>query len=518
MTGNDVDAVVVGSGPNGLAAAITLAARGWSVLVCEAAPQLGGAVITAELTLPGFRHDVFSSVYPAGAASPVFAELPLARHGLHWVAPEIAMAHPDLAGRAQILDQDLGRTAARLEEHSPGDGRRWAELVRPLLANFGALRDTLLSGFPPVSGPARLLGRLGLSAGLELARTVLLPVEQLAAELFRGELAAAWLCGSALHGDVAPTGSGSAVTALYLQLLGHAVGWPSPRGGAGRLSGALAAHFAELGGQNAVSTRVQRVRAERGRVVGCELAGGEPVRTPVVICDTTPHGLLGLAGEQLPAGYAAKLARYRYGAPTVKVDWALDAPVPWRSADARRAGTIHVGGLPRDIAAALDAVRARRLAEQPFLIFGQQSVADPSRAPAGKHTAWAYTHVPEGVSWSEQLSDRFADTVEEQLERFAPGFRERILARHVLTPPALAQRDVNLVAGDVGGGSYTLDQLIFRPVPGLSPYRTPVRGLYLGSAATFPGGGVHGVPGRAAARLALAEGSLRRLRRRAGRR
>lgn len=514
MTVADFDAVVVGSGPNGLAAAITMAARGWSVLVCEAAPQLGGAVITEELTLPGFRHDVFSSVYPAGAASPVFADLPLGRYGLHWVQPEVAMAHPGRDGRAHILDRDLGRTAARLDELAAGDGQRWTEFVQPLLANFSALRDTLFSAFPPLWGPARLAGRLGLSGALELARTVLLPAEQLAAELFRGELAAGWLCGSALHGDVPPTGTGSAVTALYLQLLGHAVGWPSPQGGAGRLSGALAAHFGALGGHSAVRTRVQRVQAERGRVVGCELAGGEAVATRVVICDTTPHGLLSLAGAQLPADYAAKLARYRYGSPTFKVDWALDAPVPWRSGDARRAGTVHVGGTPGAITAALDTVRAHRLAERPFLLFGQQSVADPTRAPAGKHTAWAYTHVPDGVTWSPQLSGSYADTVEEQVERFAPGFRERILARHVLTPPAFAQRDVNLVAGDVGGGSYALDQLIFRPVPSLNPYRTPVRGLYLGSAAAFPGGAVHGVPGRAAARLALAEGSIRRLTRR----
>lgn len=501
------DAVVVGSGPNGLAAAIRLARAGRSVVVLEAAPTPGGAVRTAELTLPGFHHDVFSSVYPAGAASPVFERFPLAEHGLDWVHPPAALAHPLDDGRAGVLHRDLGQTAAGLEELHPGDGRAWEGLAGPYVERFDALRSVLLGGFPPLVGGARVLGALGLDGTLEFARIALMAADALADETFSGEHARALLFGSVLHGDVGPTHAGSAIAGLYLNLMAHAVGWPSPRGGAQSLTDALVGYLRSLGGEVRCGARVDRVVARHGRVQGVTVADGTGVRTGLVVADVSPPGLDRLAGESLGTRYRQRLARFRWGPATVKVDWALEEPVPWTTVEAREAGTVHVGGSPSQVLDATGDVHAGRVPERPFLLFGQQSLADPSRAPAGKQTAWGYTRVPRGV---EVDVERHADRMEAQLERFAPGFRDLVLARHVLGPKGLQDRDANLSEGDVGGGTYELDQLLFRPIPSLAPYRTPVRGLYIGSASTFPGGAVHGVPGWTAAGYALAESRLRR--------
>jgi phytoene dehydrogenase-like protein len=496
------DALVIGAGPNGLAAAITLAEAGRRVLVLEAAERPGGAVATEELTLPGFAHDTFSSVYPAAAASPVFARMPLERHGLRWVHPGACYAHPLPDGRAAALYRDVERTAASLDRLAPGDGERWREFATPYVDHFDALRATMLSGFPPVRGAVRLAAALRPAGMLDFARLLLMPADALAAELFGADGSRAWLYGAAMHSDVPPVGAGSAIAAAYLNLLGHGAGWPSPAGGAGRLTDALVSHLTELGGSLRTAATVTRIAAERGRVVGVELAGGERCSAPLVVADLMPHALANLAGDALPPRYATALRRFRYGPATLKVDWALDGPIPWTAPEAREAGTVHVGG---DAPEVLETTSlASGLPERPFLLLGQQSIADPTRAPAGKHTAWAYTHGPRTIDWSAER-DRHVERIEAQVERFAPGFRDLILARHVLAPADLAHRDANLIGGDVGGGSYALDQVIFRPVPTLTPYRTPVRGLYLGSAATFPGGAVHGVPGRAAARLALAE-------------
>jgi phytoene dehydrogenase-like protein len=343
-----------------------------------------------------------------------------------------------------------------------------------------------------------------------LFRSILLmPAEGLAADVFRGE-GAAWLFGSSLHGDAPLDAAGSAISGLYLNLLGHVVGWPSPAGGAGQIAAALTGRLRELGGETRTSAPVRRVLARRRRVTGIELDGGDRIETATIVTTTTPHGLLRIADGALPEDYARRLARFRYGPETIKLDWALDAPIPWASDDARRAGTVHVGGTADELRAALREVAARRLPERPFLLCGQQSLADPTRAPAGKHTAWAYTHTPRGVEWGAER-ERFADTIERQVERFAPGFRERVLARHVMAPGDLEARDPSLAGGDVGHGSYDLDQLIFRPVPSLNPYSTPVRGLFLGGASTFPGGAAHGVNGRAAGRAALRESRLPRV-------
>jgi len=501
-------AVVVGSGPNGLAAAITLAEAGRVVTVLEAADHIGGAVATEELTLPGFRHDTWSSVYPAAVASPVFARWPLERHGLRWVHPRYCYAHPLPDGRAVALARDVGETAASLDAAAPGDGAAWTDFVQPYLDHFGAWRDTLLGGFPPVAGATKLAASLGPAATLEWVRLLLMPAQALATQLFSAGGARAWLYGAAMHGDVPPHGAGSAIAAAHLNVMGHAVGWPSPEGGAARLAGALAGHLRELGGVIRTRAPVTAIRAERGRVTGVTVAGSEPVRAELVIADVTPHALLDLAGEALDGRYASRLRRYRYGPSTLKVDWALDGPIPWTAPEAREAGTVHVGGGEDETLAALAPI-AGGLPERPFMLLGQQSLADPTRAPAGKHTAWAYTHGPHDADW-EGERDAHVERMEARIETFAPGFRDLILARHVLSPADLEARDANLVHGDVGAGSYMLDQMVFRPVTSLSPYRTAVRGLFLGSAATFPGGSVQGVPGHSAARAALAEHRLRR--------
>jgi phytoene dehydrogenase-like protein len=499
-------AVVVGAGPNGLTAAIRLARAGRDVTVLEAQDEPGGAVKTAELTLPGFRHDVFSAVYPASVASPVLTRLPLERHGVRWVHPEVLYAHPLPDGRGVGLHRSLDATAASLDALHPGDGDRWAAFAEPHLRHFGALRDTLLAGFPPVRGPLELLARRGPRAGLELARLLLGPANALGTQLFRDQGARAWLYGSAMHGDTPPTGAGSAIAAAYLNLLGHAVGWPSPEGGSGAITRALVAHLEELGGRVRCGARVLRVAVQRGRVVGVELEDGERVGAPLVLADVLPGALVAMAGDALPARYAAALTRFRPGPATLKVDWALSGPIPWASAEARRAGTVHVGGTEAEVLRDTE-LGSGRLPERPFLLLGQQSVHDPTRAPAGRHTAWAYTHGPQR-GWPADVAAE-VERVEAQVERFAPGFRDLVLARHVLGPRDLQARDENLTNGDVGAGSYTLDQVVFRPVPSLVPYRTPVRGLYLCGASTFPGGAVHGVPGDAAARRALAEARVR---------
>jgi phytoene dehydrogenase-like protein len=502
------DALVVGSGPNGLTAAITLARAGWRVLVLEAGERPGGAVATEELTLPGFHHDTFSAVYPAGAASRAFASMPLERHGLRWVHPRACVAHPLPDGTAAALYRDVEQTAASLDAIHAGDGESWRAFAAPFVEHFDALRDTLLAGFPPLRGSLRLAAGLGPRGIFDFTRLVPMSARSLGERLFAGDGTRAWLYGSAMHSDVPPAGAGSAIAAAYMNLLGHGVGWPSPEGGAGRLADALVSYLRELGGEVHTSANVTRIEVERGRVVGVEINGVEPVGSRVLIADVMPGALDALTAGALPARYSRGLRRYRIGPSTLKIDWALDGPIPWSAPQAREAGTVHVGGSAAEILQTTALTDG--LPQRPFMLLGQQSLADPSRAPAGKHTAWAYTHGPQaGVDWVAER-DRHVERMEAQVERFAPGFRELILARHVLGPADLQRRNANLVGGDVGGGSYALRQVIFRPVLSLAPYRTPVRGLYLGSAATFPGGAVHGIPGRAAARLALAEARVRR--------
>ena len=366
----------------------------------EAADRPGGAVRTEQLTLPGFRHDIFSSVYPAGVASPVFARMPLERHGLRWIHPGACYAHPLPGGRAVALYRDLDRTEASLDAVHPGDGQRWRTFVAPMLDEFEAIRATMLGGFPPVAAALRLPLALGPLGTARFAALLPGSARGLASRLFGGTGSRAWLYGSAGHGDVPPTDAGSAIAAVYLNLMGHAVGWPSPAGGAERLTEALVAYLRERGGEVRTAALVDEIEAAHGRVTGVRIAGGERVAAELVIADVMPHALAALAGEALPSGYRSLLRRYRYGPATVKVDWALDGPIPWEAPEPRAAGTVHVAGEEADIMEAI-ARSQSGLPDRPFLLLGQQSLADPSRAPAGKHTAWAYTHGPRtGVDWS----------------------------------------------------------------------------------------------------------------------
>lgn len=492
--------MVVGSGPNGLSAANALAERGRSVLVLEGQAVPGGAVRTENLTLPGFRHDTFSAVYPAAAASPVFRRWDLERFGLEWVHPGVAMAHPLEDGGCVSLHRDLDRTAESLERGSAGDGERWAAFARPYLRGHGAVRATVLGGFPPVRGAAGMLRALGLQGSLEFLRVTLSPASTIAEDLFRSEAARSWFYGLGMHSDLSPHMSGTAVMAVHLALLGHAVGWPSPRGGAGALVGALIGRLTSLGGELRLEAPVEGLAIQRGRAVGV-MVGGNLVSAKAVLCAVSPAQLVQLGGSSLDARYVERLRRFRQGPGILKLDWALDAPIPWLAEDARRAGTVHVGADTGEMVGSCRELRSSRLPSRPFLILGQQSLADGTRAPAGRHTAWAYTRIPAGMD-DRDLS-LHVERMEAQVERFAPSFRDRILARHVLGPAQMERANPNLIGGDIGGGSYALDQMILRPGPALSPYRTPIRGLYLASASTFPGGSVHGVCGWAAAQSAL---------------
>jgi len=464
------DAVVVGSGPNGLAAAVALAREGHSVLVLEAAETIGGGLRSEALTLPGFVHDVCSAILPLGVGSPFFRTLPLASHGLDWIQPEAPLAHPLDDGTAVVLERSIDATASSLG----ADGEAYRRLIAPLAGDWELLA-------PQILGPLRLprhplaLARFGLLA--------LRSTRGLAEARFRGERGRALFAGLAAHSVLPLDGVATASVALVLGVLGHVVGWPFPRGGSQRVADALASCLRSLGGEIACGARVESL--------------DELPTARAVLLDVTPRQLLRLAGGRLPARYRRSLERYRHGPGAFKIDLALDGPVPWRAADCVRAATVHLGGTLDEVAAGEAAVWRGEHPERPYVIVAQQSLFDPSRAPAGKHTAWAYCHVPSGSTVD------MAPRIEAQIERFAPGFRDRILARSALGPKQLEERNPNYVGGDIGGGVQDLGQLFARPVLSLVPYRTPSAGLYLCSSSTPPGGGVHGMCGYHAARAAL---------------
>ncbi|HEY7732735.1 MAG TPA: NAD(P)/FAD-dependent oxidoreductase [Gaiellaceae bacterium] len=464
------DAIVVGSGPNGLAAAIALAGAGRSVLVLEGSETIGGGLRTEALTLPGFRHDTCSAIHPLGVASPFFRSVPLAAHGVHWIHPPAPLAHPLDDGTAVLLERSLDETAAGLGP----DGLAWRRLLGPLVPAAPELIDGTLAplGVPRQPVPMARFGLRALRSASGLARS-----------RFDGERARALFAGCAAHSLLPLESAATAAFGLVLALLGHAVGWPLPRGGSQRVADALASYLVSLGGE-----------LETGRPVA-SLAELPPAR--VTMLDVTPRQLLALAGDRLGGRYRRALERYRYGPGVVKVDYALSGPVPWRSAECARAATVHLGGRLDEIAAAEAEVASGGHPLRPFVLAAQQSLFDPSRAPDGSHTLWAYTHVPNGSA--VDVTDR----IEAQLERFAPGFREQVLERSVLSPAALEARNPNYVGGDINGGSAELRQLFARPVARLVPYRTPLEGVYLCSSSTPPGGGVHGMCGYHAARAAL---------------
>jgi phytoene dehydrogenase-like protein len=502
------DAVVIGAGPNGLVAANLLADAGWDVDVLEAQDEPGGAVRSAELTEPGFVSDVFSAFYPLAAASPAIRRLELERWGLRWCHGPLAVAHPLPDGRSAALSRDLDETAASLDALTPGDGDAWRALDRVWRRLEPGVLSALVTPFPPVRAGIRLAASLRGDLP-RAARLALLPVRRLGDERFAGPGGKLLLAGNALHADFAPESAAGGVFGLVLAGLGQRVGFPTPEGGAGRLTDALVRRLEERGGTVTCGARVSEVVVRRGRAVGVRTeAGFEVEARRAVLADVSAPALYLrlLAREHVPARVLADLRAWEPDAGLFKLDWSLAAPIPWTADAARRAPVVHVAASLDELTAWAAALAQGRVPADPFLVVGQYSMADPGRCPPGKEVAWAYTRVPRG--WDEAGAEALAERVEERLEAFAPGFRSLVRARHVLTPAELERRDENLVGGGFNGGTAQLhQQLVFRPIPGLGRPTTPVRRLYLASASAHPGGGVHGGPGAIAARVALRRGS-----------
>jgi phytoene dehydrogenase-like protein len=497
--------VVVGAGHNGLVCAIGLAAAGLDVTVVDGAGDPGGAVRSRADTLPGFVHDTCAGFFPLTVASPAMRDLPLARHGLAWVDPPVAMAHPFLDGTAIALHRDLGATAASVEATTPGAGHAWRALVERLVPHRELLFDAALSRFPPLRPAAGLAPRLGGGA-IRLVRDALGSASGLGRRLFGDERAAAWLAGSAAHSDLAPDARPGGALALGLALLGHLVGWPHPRGGAQRITDALVAHLHELGGVVRCGAAVERIELRRGRIAGVRLADGDALAADAVVAAVSAGVLARLLPDgALPLRLERRLRGWRYGLGTFKLDLAMDGSVPWTASEARAAAVVHVGGELAELSRAAREAAAGEVPREPVLVVGQHTLHDSSRAPDGAHTLYVYTHVPQRPALEDEA---IAERVEERIERFAPGFRDLILARAMRGPAAIERENPSLVGGDLGGGSYAIDQqLALRPALRLVRGRTPVTGLYVAGASVHPGGGVHGVSGQAAARALLEDAS-----------
>jgi phytoene dehydrogenase-like protein len=505
----DADAVVVGAGQNGLVAANLLADAGWQVAVLEEQPHPGGAVRTVDgITAPGYSSDLYSAFYPLGGASPVLRELHLDAYGLSWRHAPLVLAHAFNDGRVAVLSRDVEETAASLDAFAAGDGASWQRIVEQWAGIGPTLVEALLRPFPPVRPIARLARELGVADGLRLARLAVLPVRRYAQEEFAGEGGRVLLAGNALHSDLSPEHAGSGFLGWLLMMLGQDVGFPVPEGGAGRIIDALVQRLLARGVRVQCSSPVRRVIVKDGRAVAVQLADGSQVRARrAVLTDVSAPALFrDLVGyELLPSRFVADLERFQWDSALLKVDWALSEPIPWKAPEASRAGTVHLGAdfdSLTDFAADLS---IGRIPQDPFLLLGQMTTADPSRSPAGTESAWAYTHLPHERPLSSDEVARHAELVETVVERVAPGFRDLIVGRYVQGPAALERGDANLSGGAVNGGTAGIhQQLVFRPVPGLSRPETPIDGLYLASASAHPGGAVHGACGANAAHAALA--------------
>jgi phytoene dehydrogenase-like protein len=520
------DAVVIGSGPNGLVAANLLADEGWSVTVLEAQPVTGGAVRSDDDVHDGFVHDTFSAFYPLAVASPTIRSLELESHGLEWAHAPAVLGNPLPDGSWALVHRRREDTAAGLDALHPGDGEAWLELCG-LWDRIGpATIQALLSPFPPVRHGAELAARLRGAGGLAALRLFLVSVRRLGEERFGGEAGRVLLAGNALHADFSPEAAGSGLFGLLMTMLAQTVGFPTPKGGAGRLADAMVDRLGSLGATVRTDAEVVSVIVRQGRAVGVRLADGQEVPARrAVIADVSAPALYGglVSREHLPARVVRGIERFEWDPGTVKVDWALSAPPPWASAPAAVPGTVHIAHSVDELSTFASQVSGRTVPAEPLLLMGLMTSADATRSPAGTESVWAYTHVPQharddaggagirGV-WDADDCNRMADRMQARIERFAPGFGDLVLARRVLGPREMQARNANLHNGALNGGTAALhQQLVFRPVPGLGRAETPVKGLYLGSASAHPGGGVHGAPGANAARAALAHARVRRL-------
>ena len=523
------DAVVVGAGPNGLIAANHLADRGWKVVVCEEQPEPGGAVRSGEVTEPGFVHDLYSAFYPLTLASRHIAPLELERYGVNWLSARGVVAHPHPDGRCALLSMDLEETCASLDAFAPGDGDAWRRLFDLWRRAGPHLVGALLTPLPPLRPAAGMLAALGPRGLADFARFSLLPARRMTEESFQGEGGGWLIAGNALHADLTPESSGGGMFGWVLCGLGQQHGYPVPEGGAGEITRALVRRLRERGGEVICETPIERIEVRGRRADAAVAADGRrfPARRAVLAdCGAPALFLKMLPREAVPERVRADLRNYQYDNSTFKVNWALREPIPWSAEPARRASTVHVAEGMNGLTRATTQLAASEIPDRPFLVLGQYSMVDPSRSPEGTETAWAYTHVPQhprvdaggelSGDWSrKEEGERFADRMEEEVERLAPGFRQRIVKRHIQTPLHLERHNRNLVGGAINGGTAQLyQQAIFRPFPGLGRPTTPVQGLYLASSSAHPGGGLHGGPGGNAARTALRTERLRSLLRR----
>lgn len=499
---------MVGGGHNGLVAANILADEKWKVLVLEATPYAGGAVRSDESVRPGFITDLFSSFYPLGLASPVFAALRLDQFGLRWAHAPSVLTHLLPDGRAATLHHDVARTAESLDTFASGDGEAWLRMYE----EFRRIREPLLAAlfrpFPPVRSALQLLRRLGTADALRFARFAVTPVRRFGEERFAGEGAPLLLAGNALHTDLPPEGAGSGLYGWLLAMLGQAVGFPVPVGGSGNITAALVARLEAHGGELRTDAPVRRIDIGAGGAEGVVLASGERIsaRRAVLADVDAPALYRDLVGlDRLPARLSADLDAFEWDMATLKINWALRAPIPWTSSAAHGAGTVHLGVDMDDLTRYAADLATKQIPARPFIVLGQMTTADATRSPAGTESVWAYTHLPLRRELRTADIAEHAERVEAVIEQYAPGFRGHILGRTVQAPTDLQDADANLVNGAVNGGTASLhQQLFFRPLPGLARSETPVERLYLAGASAHPGGGVHGGPGANAARAALA--------------